>query len=120
MVFDFRAYLAVAERLAASNDEAELRSAISRAYYAVFHRARDFVHAEGYCPGRARLDHREVWNALKRDPDPARAEIGERGDELHHLRRNADYDRQFAGNLTTSNRQIVDEARAVIEAIDRL
>ena len=120
MAFDFREFLAVAERLAASNDEGDQRSAISRAYYAVFHRARDLVRTENYYPGRTRLDHRGVWSALKEDADVARANIGERGQRNHRARLNADYDRQFPGKLPQRTRQLVDEAKALVEAIDRL
>ena len=37
MPFDFAAYLTLAEELKQRTDEASLRTAISRVYYAVFH-----------------------------------------------------------------------------------
>jgi len=120
VVYDFRDFLAVAERLAMSDDEGDQRSAVSRAYYAAFHRARAFVRAENYHPGRVRLDHREVWNALRYDADPARVSVGERGNVLLQFRRNADYDRQFAGVLATKVHEVVAEAKALVDAIDRL
>ena len=66
------------------------------------------------------MDHREVWNALRADGDADRVNIGERGDVLHQFRRNADYDRQFAGVLATKVHEVVEEAQTLIEAIDRL
>jgi uncharacterized protein (UPF0332 family) len=46
----FRRFLAVAQRLAEGSDEADWRSAISRAYYAAFHVGRDLLHQQRVSP----------------------------------------------------------------------
>jgi hypothetical protein len=41
-------FLLLAARLSNSSDQADLRTAVSRAYYAAFHVARDFLTALGF------------------------------------------------------------------------
>ena len=47
MPFDWTEYARLAEELGTRPDEASLRTAISRAYYSVYHQARDYLLAEG-------------------------------------------------------------------------
>jgi hypothetical protein len=83
--FDPREFGALAERLAASPDagEAELRTAVGRAYYAVFLQARDRLGIRG-----ARNIHHRVIAALKHR-DPA---AGNQLARLEDLRGVADYE----------------------------
>lgn len=82
--------LAVSLEGRASN-EAELRTAVSRAYYAVYHKARDRAPAH-----RVRIDdqsdlsqHNACWMAYMAMPAVAR--IGMDGDRLKKMRHEADY-----------------------------
>ena len=47
MPFDWTEYARLAEELGTRADEASLRTAISRAYYSVYHQARDYLLGEG-------------------------------------------------------------------------
>lgn len=118
-MFDWTEYLAVADRLLAdAPDEGALRSAISRAYYAVYHAAATFVRTSGIL--RRGHSHRRVWSALANDVDPARAAVGARGDQLRQVRTDADYRDRVPGDLANRARDTVREARALVEAIHRL
>lgn len=87
-MFDPLAFLDVAQRLA-SDGEAEMRTCVGRAYYALFLRARDGLEAAGlmkpFCDGR---DHREVIITLRRNK---RGTPGNKLDRLRELRAKADY-----------------------------
>ena len=118
-MFDWAGYLDVADRLLAeAPDEAALRSAISRAYYAAYHAAAAFVAASGLLTQRH--THRRVWDALASDFDPARSSIGTRGDQLRQIRNDADYRDRMPGNLEIRARDAVAEGRSLVEAIRQL
>jgi hypothetical protein len=58
-------FLALAARLSASSGEAERRSAVSRAYYGVFHIARQVIEACGVtCPESAEA-HDKISKCLQ-------------------------------------------------------
>jgi uncharacterized protein (UPF0332 family) len=86
-----RDFLDTAHRLSGGGDEADFRSAISRAYYALFIECRDALLRWGFT-FPARNSHREVQ---QRFTAPNNADLKRIGDVLTHLvsRRNcADYD----------------------------
>ncbi|MBD0324008.1 MAG: hypothetical protein ICV72_11575 [Aldersonia sp.] len=61
-MFDWEEFLAFAEQLVERDaDEAALRTAISRAYYAVYHRASAHLRNNVLVPAHERLTHRKVW-----------------------------------------------------------
>lgn len=118
-MFDWSRFLDVASNLLAeARDEAALRSAISRAYYAAYHAAAAFVRASGLL--QQRHTHQGVWNALVHDPDPARTEAGKRGDQLHRRRIMANYRGAAPSDLEAFARDAVAEARSLVDAISRL
>ena len=114
--FDWKTdYLALAGD---PTDEAALRSAISRAFYAAYHTAAVFVRAKGLLvTGHT---HTTVWRALATAPDPTRAAVGTRGMQLKLSREYADYHNPFPGHLPREARDALVEAQAVIDALDRL
>ena len=91
MPFQWADYLKLASLLAAQGDEAALRSAISRAYYAVYHTA--VANAQAHSVTIARVSgfglHESCWNAYK--ALPATAALGVAGDRLKVSRHKADY-----------------------------
>jgi hypothetical protein len=111
-------YLTLAKRLAlpARGDatEAELRSAISRAYYAAYHAASSYVRAQALVSPAERLTHTKVWDVLARDPATERAEVGQRGDVLRRVRVSADYRNPFPDT------DIVARVAAALVEADRL
>jgi uncharacterized protein (UPF0332 family) len=63
--FDPEQFLRLAERLVRSSDEAELRSAVSRAYYACFLQARAHLATSRFVQTGSSGDHRLVAAALE-------------------------------------------------------
>lgn len=105
MAFDWNEYLVIAKKLKteAESDtsnpslaEAKQRTAISRAYYSVFHIAREFAKENlGYTPKEygPNQDHSDVRGAYKRCMNnPDYQEIGQMLFALHKARKNCDYD----------------------------
>lgn len=112
-------YLTVARRLAAPpTDEADLRTAISRAYYAAYHAAAAFVRAEGIL--ESGHTHVTVWDALAGDAGVDQAEAGRRGHRLKLLRQAADYRNPFPGDIDKQVRFALGEARSLVEVFEGL
>jgi uncharacterized protein (UPF0332 family) len=87
--FDPRQFLDLAILLSQSTNEGELRSAVSRAYYAVFLKAREALQSDGTLVlTRTGRDHGLVVRALR---SRARSE-GNQLDRLRVQRSLADYD----------------------------
>jgi uncharacterized protein (UPF0332 family) len=87
-------YLLLAQQLVAGTTEAEWRSAISRAYYAAFHAARDLFRELGFATPRAESAHQYLWLRLL---NCSNLPVQSAGSDLNSLRgeRNlADYDLQ--------------------------
>ncbi len=85
MSFDLSDYLTVAQELTAQSTasairEAILRSAISRAYYAAFHKAQEHLLTPMTNPGNP---HFYVTNEFETSTEPTRKKIGYM---LHNLR----------------------------------
>lgn len=101
MTFDWEDYLRLAEALLRersrlSLEEACLRSAISRAYYAAFVRARNFAtDRDGFIPSHTGADHRRVNKHFKSSPDRMRRQIGTNLNRIRGCRASADYEDIF-------------------------
>lgn len=119
--FEWSDYLDLAERLIEREpDEAALRTAVSRAYYAVYHRASAHIRNNSLVPARERLTHRKVWDVFQVAGNVAHADVGFRGRRLHLLRTSADYRHPFPGDLQELAPIAVVEARELLALIDRL
>ena len=95
--FNWLDYLDVAEQLLAQKDEKYLRSAASRAYYAVFGFAKEPLEARMGRPIESGGgDHREVIRLLRGDSDDALVQSGMNLDRLRAERLVADYDSDAA------------------------
>jgi hypothetical protein len=95
-MFDWWEYYLLAEELlsqadSSSRKEAMLRSAVSRAYYAAFHRACDYLREVNKYPARQEFEsNRKETHRLLIDRfmgNPNRPEWNEIGQMLYHLRR---------------------------------
>jgi hypothetical protein len=118
--FDWRAFLALAERLAQEvEDEAALRSAISRAYYAVFALASRRLREHG-CLSQRRDQHTRVWATYRNAGRTACERIGELGFNLLDQRRRADYQDRIGGIPEKQARLALNRARAILDRLDRL
>lgn len=120
-MFEWETFLDVARDLARqTNNEAALRSAISRAYYAVLGAAHQRLIDSGWTlPGGS--VHHHVWRAYADAADPRRRNIARLGHFLRLRRNDADYKRQFPYPLQeTGTAALVsaDELIALLEAIE--
>lgn len=114
---DPRSYLDLAKILASQPDSASRRSAIDRAYYAVFLFSRDELTSKGYItPYYSTNDHRYVSDNLKlylaRD-------IGNNEDRLRRARNSVTYDTRDI-RLELSLQTIIDSAEKIIQAVSGL
>jgi len=121
VTFAWSDYLTLAERLAAeTSDEASLRSAISRAYYAVFCTARQLLPPGQQRPPPGRSSHEWVWAQYTNptNDEPSRY-VGATGANLKRNRQKADYDAQIArlGAVVTES---IATARELLGALDTL
>lgn len=92
MSFDWSNYLHLAKSLSTALDEASQRSSISRAYYAAFNIARQYVmqnHPGADIPNDGRA-HEKVWQELKKGVRQEKA-AAVNGERLKQSRGNADY-----------------------------
>ncbi len=105
MSFDWSEYLNVAKELAGitttpANQEAKLRAAISRAYYAAFIKARNYLRdQEGHSIPKTSDAHKYVRNQFELSSDPIRKTVAEKLARLREFRGQADYVDRFPGLL---------------------
>jgi hypothetical protein len=85
-------FLDTASRLALGATEADWRSAVSRAYYAVFHYFDRFLHSHGVSIGRGGNVHAVLYAGLLHCGFPQLGRIASRIDDLRIARGEADYD----------------------------
>jgi uncharacterized protein (UPF0332 family) len=87
-----REFLRAAEYLLKRREEAILRSAVSRAYYALFHEGREFIgELQFYC-SKGPQAHGEVRSRLNNCGDQSMQEVSRLLAQLHKQRLMADYD----------------------------
>jgi hypothetical protein len=98
MTFDWDQYRVLAEELRLREDEASLRSSVSRLYYAIYWRARlHLENNEGFILSRQGESHKQIWREYQAMGRAHRG-IGINGDRLHFNRLQADYEAN-AGRL---------------------
>jgi len=116
-------YLAFAEEVLGSQwpaklQEAAARSAVSRAYYAVFHCARPRLEREGVVLPTDGSAHGEVMRAYEQRGDRERRQIANILRELRNDRRDADYDDH--ATLSPNAATILDRAKQCMLLLARL
>jgi uncharacterized protein (UPF0332 family) len=118
--FDWREFVAFAEELVAGGapTEASQRSAVSRAYYAVFNIARARLVAEGRIDPTRHEAHDQVWLTLDAGSRGERR-IGQGGRRLRYWRNWADYEERYP-QVARDAASLVALARRLITEIDRL
>lgn len=90
MSFDWDKFRELAKILWQDETEAAKRMAISRIYYAVYHRANTYLENEGFQFRQFESSHRQIWDEFK-DKGRTFAAIGNTGDRLRTNRVKADY-----------------------------
>lgn len=114
MSFTWQAFADLASVLANETDEARLRTAINRAYYAAYHAASAYVRAHDLCPPDQHLSHSLVWRLIRGADGQRNEAIGRRGDALRKLRVMADYQNPFPHDVSKAVPVALAEASAII------
>src|ERR1700740_1470503 len=99
MAFDWKEYLRLANHLAEQQDEAAMRSAVSRAYYCAYNLAMLRAQANSYRSPSDTGSHDALWhlshpNAEKHKVDECK-QLASIGTRLKRRRVQADYRRDF-------------------------
>lgn len=114
--FQWSEFLGLAKKLSSKGEasEAELRSAISRAYYAAFHNVRDLLEEKGDYVSTDKDTHQMVWDTCKNGRDPSLRVIGAKGFNLRDDRTKADYDNPFPENLPEKTKLVLHSAEYIM------
>ena len=110
---DGQDFLKTARRLLTGSDESDWRSAVSRAYYAMFHMACDLCRAHGLDLGQGGQVHHNLYVGLNNCGQPIVHGLAARLDALRDDRTDADYD-LASMMLHTRAVTCVQEADAII------
>jgi hypothetical protein len=118
--FDWSEYLRLAEELAARQDEASIRSALSRAYYYVYHLALERAQDNGFTtlPGEGG-SHKQLWRNYSGSPVPECQTLAEIAARLKEKRERADY-RQIYSRIADDVPGMLADAREFASRLRRL
>lgn len=110
MPFDWNDFLLLAEELAARNDVASKRTAISRAYYFVLNLAlaRAKVRGGQLPPEQT---HKWCWQVYQATPDSACTQLAVTGQRMKAKRIRADYESADFANLDQEVQRVLLDAR---------
>src|SRR5437763_728272 len=114
-----RDFLLTARRLAAGPDESDWRSAVSRAYYAAFHAARDFLADLRFQTPQADRAHNYLYVRLNNSADSGMQRAAGLLHGLRTLRNRADYDLRLTIPVQAATDSVV-EAESVVQLLDSL
>ncbi len=114
-----REFQKLAQILVLQSTPAEIRSAISRAYYAAFHVGAETLGEWGFSISRGPSGHGDVRDHLGNSGDGEIQRVASQLNDVHNARINADYrlqDRRAEDR--TAAKLKVDAAKRIIAAID--
>jgi uncharacterized protein (UPF0332 family) len=116
-----RDFMACAEKFSQGSTEAELRSAVSRAYYGAFHDVLALLHVCGVWLPKTEQVHVKMGFCLRDCGDPDAANTGRQLDILRSRRKVADYDlndNRFAARSAVAVE--IERARRILATIDQI
>ncbi len=123
MSFDWSEYLILAQELTSTSinspiQEAHLRAAISRAYYAAFCKARNYLfYKDGYStPGGINV-HWDVVDKFEASSDMTRRRVGALLRSLRGIRNIVDYEEIFYGNQLGRTQGALADAKQIISLL---
>lgn len=124
MSFDWIGYLQLAEELVdqavdATGQEAKLRTAISRAYYAAFGKARDYLRQKGASSEPPAGIHSYVQRQFRANKYKVSQQIAWNLNQLQIRREKADYEPQVI-NLIAETRFSLTLAQRIISDLNQL
>lgn len=126
MSFDWSEYLTLAQELASTSttspiEEAKLRSAISRAYYAAFCKARNYLIYENNEPIPRNVNvHWYVVDKFETSAQTERQTIGFLLRHMRSIRNIIDYQDRFHRDLKKTARGVLAEAAEVLHLLSTL
>jgi uncharacterized protein (UPF0332 family) len=106
--FDWKGFLEVARVLSKEAGSAAQRTAISRAYYAVFGLARIRLSSQGFIPPTDGEAHSFVWKRFSGRKERVCVQIASIGTRLFRVRKQADYDASFPGLQKAAETAVAD------------
>jgi uncharacterized protein (UPF0332 family) len=112
-----RDFLNVAQNLLSEPTEAAWRSAVSRAYYAAFHVARELLEALGFACPKAERAHAYLWRRLSNCGEPQVQNAGRELNDLRGDRNQADYEVHRSLPKKIAEGQVL-MARRIIDLLD--
>jgi|SRR5579884_2574660 len=89
---DETGFLELADELSMGSRQADWRTAISRAYYAAFHKARALLQQSGFRVPNGERAHAYLWLRLSNSDHADVDNVGRRLHRLRRTRNRADYD----------------------------
>ena len=117
---DPKDFLRVANGLAKSDEAAELRSAVSRAYYAAFHVARKLLVDMGFQISKGPRAHGDVCKYLGNAGNPSVEHAGYNIGDLKGWRNQADYDLDLVEYENSGSvKKIVSITEQIIEDLEQ-
>jgi hypothetical protein len=122
MSFKWENFLDLAKTLAkTADDDASLRSAVSRSYYCAFNLARRRAEANGYRHPKddATGSHDLIWELYGRNDDPGCVRLASIGPRLKRRRVKADY-RLYCDKLSDDVQDAIADAEECITLLSRL
>lgn len=124
--FDWRGYFELANKLMEDSnipldlEEAKLRSIVSRAYYAAYHKALILLEEKlGFQidkNNKDKSDHRQVIDECKNGGDRRLVDVGVRLETLFSTRNQADYDDIMPINNEKA-KEVIDDCRETLQII---
>ncbi len=117
--FDWSRYLAIADELAKRSDEESLRTAISRAYYYVYHLALQRAEGNNFQALAGEGTHSQLWRIFSTSPDPDCRRLGIIADRLKGKREMADYKHVYV-RIDEETPEILRQVRAFAATLGRL
>lgn len=129
MSFDWLHYYTLAQDLIGIkpshpvNEEAKLRAAISRAYYAAHWITRNYLKEKyNFVPGKGD-EHGGIWRELYKGP-PKYPEsfimLGSQLERLYDYRRKADYEANLSVNMVTTAKTALQMANKIISTFHKV
>lgn len=124
---DPKDFLRVANDLAKSDEAAELRSAVSRAYYAAFHVARKLLVDMGFEISKGPAAHGDVCKYLGNAANPTVEHAGNNIGDLKGWRNQADYELDLVEhensrsvqNIVLITEQIIEDLEECCNGLNR-
>ena len=116
---DPRDFQKLAERLASGTSPAEIRSAISRAYYSVFNVGVELLNGMGFHTSKGPSGHGEVEHKLSNSGNTEVERVGSQLADLRNRRIRADYrlERRDVENQKTAQ-VLVRQAHKMVQVLD--